>query len=275
MDALTRQFLVKVAYEPFQGTLMPPGASFSDPRGLGTTLGQHLQQYPGYRPGSAEFNQYIAQNKFSPSYGQGLYTLQQRMLGVAQDPKAVQGMMQGQAPDLSPVYGDIGAAQFPAQSWSDWGKGVAATAAGYIPGSYGDAARAAMQQAKAQATSGVQQGVMGSLDRNSPFVRRMMSEAGTTYLGGKINDWTSGMGSFGRSLRGLGQFMLGVGSRMPGYESLVNTGIDWFGPKNMNQFFPATAQPQAQKQGSARAYSHYVSVYRNNQIEVLSPWTRR
>lgn len=269
MDALTKQLLVKIANQPFQGTLMPRGGSFSDPHAIGRNLGRDIQQFPGYAPGTPQFNQYVQQQKFSPQYGQGLYSMQQRMLGVAQDPRAVQGMVQGQMPDMSSVYGDIGAAQFPSSSWSDWGKGLVADASRHLPGPMGTMANAAMQSAEANARQGIQQGVMGSLDRNSPFVQRMMSQAGTTYLGNKINDWTSGMGSFGRGLRGLGQFMLGVGSRMPGYETLMNKGVDWFGPQNMNNMFPAT------KTSSASPYSHYRVIVSDCGTEVLSPWNHR
>ena len=126
--------------------------------------------------------------------------------------------------------------------------------------------------------------MMSSLDRNSPFVRRMMANAGTTYMGNKIDDWTSGMGGFGRGLRGAGHFMLGLLSRMPGYEYLVNKGVDWFGP-DMSRYFPATKKSAylgpalpahaAAKAASVSPYSHYRSVRIGPGVEVLSPWNRR
>jgi len=110
----------------------------------------------------------------------------------------------------------------------------------------------------------------------------MMSEAGTTFMSNKIDDWSKRIGgSWGHQLGGLGQFLLGLFSKMPGYQTIVNKGIDWFGPKNLSQYFPATpgAQPAPAQlpapQKAASAYSYYRTVYRHNEIEVLSPWNHR
>lgn len=313
MDNFTKQLMVKIADGSFQGTLMPPGSDLSDPSGLGRNLGRDIQQFPGYTPGTRQFNEYIQQNQFSPEYGQGLYTMQQRMLGLAQSPQAVQSFAQGQIPDMSSIYGDIGEAQFPSTGVMDSAGRLLAGASQYVP-SWALPAWAsptAIDAAKARVRQGVQQGVMGSLDRNSPFVQRMMANAGTTYLSNKIDDWSRSLGgSWGHQLGGLGQFLLGLGSRIPGYETLMNKGIDFFGPQNLNQYFPATAgyQQQQPKQIAGPAnptppqqpaaptaptatgptppqqstvkrnsapYTHYHVVYQSKGFEVLSPWNHR
>lgn len=272
MDYLTRSFLTKLANQQFQGSLLPPGQDvLSNPQQLGSVLGQHLQQYPGYAPGTPQFGQYVAQQKFTPEYAQGLYNMQQRMLGMAQDPAAVRTMGAGQMPDLQPLMQGVGAQQFLPNTWGQSAKnvGMGLLAQGANLAGYGPQVNAMMAARQAQAQSGVQQGLMGSLDRNSPFARRMLAQMGTTYLGNKIDDWTSGLGTFGRGLRGAGHFLTGLLSRIPGYETMMNKGIDWFGP-DLSKVFP-----QQQKQSSVSPYSHYTSIRTRCGTEVLSPWILR
>lgn len=269
MDQLTKSFLTKIANQEFQGNLLPPGQSaLKDPEGLGSQLGRHLQTFPGFVPGTDEFNKYISEKNFTPEYGQGLYNMQQRFLGMAQDPRAVRNMALGRMPDFTPITRGIGYGQFLPNTFGQSVKNVGISALD-LAGRYAglgpqiDATRAALE---AQTKSRIQAGLMGSLDRNSPFARNMLARMGTTHIGNKIDDWTSGMGTFGRGLRGAGHFLTGVLSKAPGYETIMNKGIDWFGP-DLSKVFPKTA--------SVSPYAHYSRIRTSCGTEVLSPWNRR
>ena len=303
MDQSTRQLLRKVANSQFpqNANLMGPGMNLAaDPTAYGFQLGQHVQNYPGYSPGSPEATEWARQNQWSPEFVRGVYALQQRGLGAASDPNFLRTMASGSTPNWGQLTAGIDPSQVvnTEQLATSAPGAVAQGAAGkalkyfssWLP--QNSTAATALQQTAANMTQGIvdrfqpqaQQGFISSLDRNSPFVRRMMANAGTTYMGNKIDDWTSGMGGFGRGLRGAGHFMLGLLSRMPGYEYLVNKGVDWFGP-DMSRYFPATKKSAylgpalpahaAAKAASVSPYSHYRSVRIGPGVEVLSPWNRR
>jgi hypothetical protein len=295
MDPLLKQFLIKQAYTPpaFQGSLMPPNVSPTDTQAWGSALSKDLQAYGHLRPGSAEYNQAIKTRGFSPEYMQGLSSLGQRALQMSQDPAAVRGFASG---NFSPYAGQLLQGIDPVQAVGGYAnaarlgagptlQGVAAgatrlnanpfatTASGqWDPFGLRSGAQLGTvvgQSAANQQFSQMPQAIMGSLDRNSPLVRSLMANAATTHMSNKIDDWTSGMGSFGRQLRGLGQFLLGMGSRMPGYEFIANKAIDWFGP-DMSGVFG--------KQSSlalAAPYSHYKVIKTQCGSEVLTPWNHR
>ncbi len=284
MDPLVKQFLTKMANTDFQGNLVYPDMDFQDPQSWGSRWSQDVQAYGHLQPGSAEYNAAMKERGYSPEYMQGVTSLGQRALTQAQNPEFVRGISSGQAPN----FGELTAGIDPVQALGGYtnaaiaampsiGRGLAAGAtqlnanpldlfglrnAATFGGAIGTANAAAMG-------SQIQQGALGQLDRNSPLVRQLMSNAATTHAANKIDDWTSGMGSFGRGLRGLGHFLLGMGTRLPGYETLTNKLIDWFGPDTSKYF--------AKRSSIAlpAPYSHYTSVRTPCGIEVLTPWTRR
>ena len=104
-----------------------------------------------------------------------------------------------------------------------------------------------------------------NLDPNSPFVRRLKAQGATTYASNRINNWTAGlgMGSFGKGLNSVLQFLLRMASRTPGYSTVANWAANRFMPqKQSNHILPPP-------------YAHYRSVARlPDGSEVLSPWNR-
>jgi len=285
MDPLVKQFLTKMANTDFQGNLVYPDMNFQDPQSWGSRWAQDVQAYGHLRPGSAEYNAAMRAQGYSPEYMQGLTSLGQRVLTQAQDPDTIRALAAGQNPN----FGQLTTGIDPAQALGGYrntataimpsiGRGLSAGAeqlnlnpfdlfglrnAAAVGGAAGIADASNMR-------SQIQQGAMGQLDRNSPLMRQFMSNAATTYAANKIDDWTSGMGSFGRQLRGLGHFMLGMGSRIPGYETFSNKLVDWFGPDmSNNPYFKRSSM------ALPAPYSHYTSVRTPCGIEVLTPWTRR
>jgi len=281
MDPLVRQFLTKMANTDFQGDLVYPDMNFQDPQSWGSRWAQDVQAYGHLRPGSAEYNAAMQAQGYSPAYMQGLTSLGQRALAQAQDPDAVRALASGQAPNfgqlitgINPIqalggYRNTATAIMPSVQ-----KGLTAGAKQLNANSFNLFNAAAFGGGAVEAdlsntVSQIMQRAKGQLDRNSPLMRQFMSNAATTYAANKIDDWTSGMGSFGRGLRGLGHFLLGMGSRLPGYETFSNKLVDWFGPDMSNYFTKRSSM------ALPAPYSHYASVRIPCGTEVLTPWIRR
>lgn len=284
MDPLVKQFLTKMANTDFQGNLVYPDMNFQDPQSWGSRWAQDVQAYGHLRPGSAEYNAAMRAQGYSPEYMQGLTSLGQIALTQAQDPDTIRALASGQNPNfrqlttgIDPVQALGGYTNTAIAAMPSIGRGLAAGATQLNANPFDlfglrNAATfgGAVGTANAIGTgSQIQQGAMGQLDRNSPLMRQLMSNAATTYAANKIDDWTSGMGSFGRGLRGLGHFLLGMGSRLPGYETFSNKLVDWFGP-DMSKYFAKRSS-----MALPAPYSHYTSVRTPCGIEVLTPWTRR
>ena len=284
MDPLVKQFLTKMANTDFQGDLVYPNMNFQDPQSWGSRWAQDVQAYGHLRPGSAEYNAAMRAQGYTPQYMQGLTSLGQRALAQAQDPDVVRALASGQAPNFGQLTTGIDRAQALGGLSNAFTALLPSAQKGLIAGAkhlnanpfdlFGLRNAAASTAATGLADglnieSQIMQGAQRQLDRNSPLVRQFMSNAATTYAGNKINDWTSGMGSFGRGLRGLGHFMLGMGSRLPGYETFSNKLVDWFGP-DMSKYFGKRSS-----MALPAPYSHYSSVRISCGTEVLTPWIRR
>jgi len=284
MDPLVKQFLTKMANTDFQGNLVFPGMNFQDPQSWGSRWAQDVQAYGHLRPGSAEYNAAMRAQGYSPEYMQGLTSLGQRALAQAQDPDAIRALASGQNPN----FGQLTTGIDPVQALGGYtnaaravvplalgGLSVGATQLNADPmKGFGIPGAISLGKAVASGTAAnmvpqIQRGAMGQLDRNSPLTRQWVSNAATTYAGNKIDDWTSGMGSFGRGLRGLGHFMLGMGTRLPGYETFSNKLVDWFGPDTSRYFAKRSSM------ALPAPYSHYISVRTPCGIKALTPWTRR
>lgn len=335
MDQLTKQFLVKVAdgFTPmpaFQGNIrdMAIGnVGRGGWSGVGAQFGTDIQSGLYATPGSPEFNQEMQARKWSPEYANAVNSMRQRVMSMSQDPQALRDMMSGNF-NFSSLGGDINADQLlgispaPAQQQAanqGWVQGLVnrgtQALTGRTPEQLGqlapfipalgaqESARALMNpdQYKAMARSQAIGGLTGSLNWDSPLVARARTNLGTQFLHNKVDDWTRNWtGGFGSGIRGFGHALIGLLSKIPGYQYLLNKGIDWFGPQNLRSYFPATpgqtlpapaaapaaapkatpvpqpapAAPGAVKKSSA-PYSHYHVVYRSRGIEVLSPWNHR
>jgi hypothetical protein len=274
MDNLTKQFLVKIAYTPapFQGQVVAPGAAGMTPEQMGAGFGQDVQTYGHLTPGTVEYNDVLRQKGYTPEYMRGVTSMGQRMLGAADSPEFINQVASGQ-----PNFQQLSSGINPYEALGG-AKGVA----NLVLRNPSLAFNLATANGRNQLMGQFQRGMAGSLNRQSPLAQKALSRAGTTFMSNKLDDWSKRIGgSWGHQLGGLGQFLLGLFSKMPGYQTIVNKGIDWFGPKNLSQYFPATpgAQPAPAQlpapQKTASAYSYYRTVYRHNEIEVLSPWNHR
>ena len=300
MDNTTKQFLVKLAYTPapFHGGLYHSGYQGLPAAQQATNVSRDIQNYGHLAPGSAEYNQAMTAGKFSPQYMQGLTSAGQRALSAADDPRFVAGMQDGTA-DLSSLYSDID----PVQAMGGSLAAARSAGVGNIAGAAGDVAGkglAALRQDPMGATlnalqnpldtarqgfndfkgnlanrvaPGVKDSLRQSIDFNSPLMRQVKSRGATTYMGNKIDSMTSGMGGFGKNLKGFLHFLLGMGSRIPGYETLTNKVMDWTGVTDKMR--GGLVKPAFAKLASASPYANYRVIHRTATAEILSPWNRR
>lgn len=300
MDNTTKQFLVKLAYTPapFQGGLYHSGYQGLPAAQQATNVSRDIQNYGHLSPGSAEYNQAMTAGKFSPQYMQGISSMGQRVLGAADDPRFVSGLQDGTA-DISSLTSDID----PVQAMGGSLAAARSAGVGNIAGAAGDVAEkgfAALRQdpwgaarnaflhpvdTLTQASTdikgnladrvapGLKDSLRQSVDFNSPLMRKARSRGATTYMGNKIDSMTSGMGGFGKNLKGFLHFLLGMGSRIPGYETLTNKVMDWTGVTDKMR--AGLVKPAFAKLASASPYANYRVIHRTATAEILSPWNRR
>lgn len=287
MDYLTKQLLVKVAYQaiPFQGNLGQAVDFSQSPEQWGQRLGQDVQAYGHLRPGTPEYQQAMQEHKFSPEYMQGLSSMGARISSMASDPDVIDRFAAGQAGNLG---AELAQGVDPLAAVGGWKR---------LPELAMKNPSLAWQLKNQAGRSGIQgditKGLMGSLNRQSPLMQQALARAGTGMMSRKIDNWSKSIGGhLGHMLGGGGQFLLGLLSKIPGYQTLLNKGLEWFGP-DISRYFPATPgqqpapapaaapqlpAPQQPVQGMQKAnsaYSHYRMVYSRNGIEVLSPWNHR
>lgn len=297
MDSLLKQFLIKqanttVPMPAFQGHLLPAGVNPADTGAWGSALARDLQEVGHLQPNSPEYLRIMQERGYDPEYMQGLTSMGQRAMALAQNPNAVRGFAAG---NYDPYTSQMGQGIDPVQAVGGWWNAGKAVAPSLLTGAaigstqlnrnlFGTNAagqwnplglRDAWNAGTGAFQAGVQapatqlpQNVMRGLDRNSPFVRAFLANVATTHMGNKIDDWTSGRGSFGRQLRGMGHFLLGAGSKLPGYEYIANKAIDWLHPEVGAMF--------GKKSASIRPtpYSHYRVIRTKCGSEILTPWNR-
>ena len=295
MDNITKQFLVKLA--------SPPNLYHAGYQGLpaaqqATNVSRDIQNYGHLASGSAAYNQAMNDGKFSPQYMQGISAMGQRVLGAADDPRFVSGLQDGTA-DISSLTSDIDPVQAmggPLAAARSAGIGNITGAAGDVfaqraealkkdpKGAIWNAIRHPVDYAMQGLTDlqgnlvnrvapGLKDSLRQSIDFNSPLMRQAKSRGATTYMGNKIDSMTSGMGGFGKNLRGFLHFLLGMGSRIPGYETLTNKVMDWTGVTDKMR--AGLVKPAFAKLASASPYANYRVIHRTATAEILSPWNRR
>ena len=81
---------------------------------------------------------------------------------------------------------------------------------------------------KNQITEAAQGEVM---NRDNPFVRNLLAQASVPYMEGRFKDWFGDETALGRGAQSIGNLIMGLLSKIPGYETIVNKGIDWFNPE--------------------------------------------
>jgi len=70
-------------------------------------------------------------------------------------------------------------------------------------------------------------GMASGYDRNNPFVQKLMANAATGYLRNRINEYLPTSSPWSHGLNSISQLLLGLASKMPGYDYLANKFIDW------------------------------------------------
>ena len=278
MDNITRQFLVKIASVaaplPLSGSSYNPAYSgLSDENYKAKVMGDvqtvgHLSQADP---------EWVTKTKgWDPDYSQYVSSVGRRFQGAADDPEFVNNLSQGKA-DFTPLLAGTGS-----ESMSKWDKTkYLASQALSSPWQPSQNALAGKNPVPAPTGTNSATGAMGAnIDLNSPLMRNLKARGATTYMSNKIDSMTAGMGSFGSGLRGFLNFLLGMGSKIPGYETLANKVMDWTGQtgKMQNALTPSAAVPQ--KVAFAllplnRLYEHYHVVHKQGNTEVLSLWNQR
>jgi hypothetical protein len=100
-----------------------------------------------------------------------------------------------------------------------------------------------------QAGAQVMQGFGRGINTNSPLARRLIAAGATGYLKNKINEWAPRTSAMGRGFNSIGNFLLGLVSMMPGYESITN----WLANRDFMFGKELRALPgQIQNAGAAR-----------------------
>lgn len=307
MDKAISQLLTKMAYTPakFQGQLYHSGYSTQDPEEYANSVSRDVQQYGQLTPGSYTYNQVMKQKGFSPEYMQGLTSVGGRVLGAAADPKFVAGMQSGTA-DLSNLYSDID----PVQAMGGYGNVASYAAMNPI-----EAAKAGWKAFTGTTPAygqDIAKSVVSNLDYNSPLMRQAKERGATSYLQNAIQGLGQNWGQFGSGLRGVLSFLLGMGSKIPGYGYLANKLVDFAGGQNQfnqarGQFAQAPALPPQAippstqvgasvlpgfvnanpgvgaisalsglfKRSSHQPYSNYKVTRTRCGTEVLTPWNPR
>lgn len=306
MDNAITQLLVKMAYTPpkFQGQLYHSGYATQDPAEYAKSVSSDVQQYGQLTPGSYAYNRVMKEKGFSPEYMQGLTSVGGRVLGAAADPAFVAQMQSGKA-DLSNLYSDID----PVQAMGGYGNVARYAAMNPI-----EAAKAGWKAFTGTAPAygqDIAKSVVSNLDYNSPLMRQAKERGATSYIQNAIQGLGQNWGRFGSGLRGVLSFLLGMGSRIPGYGYLANKLVDLAGGQQQfegarQQFAQAPAiPPQAispatqvgarvgpflanpgagiidaasglfRKSSSSSPYAHYKSVKTRCGAEVLTPWNPR
>lgn len=280
MDNITRQFLVKVAnpVAPLTGTAYNSGYTGLSPADYQSKVMSDVQNYGHLSQASPEWA--TASKGWDPNYREYVGSIGRRFQDAADSPEFVSNLSQGKA-DFQPLLAGMGSQSMSA---SEKAKYMARQGVNvlnpFLPAQ-------ALQAGKNMVTAATGAGVGGNLgavgkniDLNSPLMRNLKARGATTYMSNKIDSMTSGMGSFGSGLRGFLNFLLGMGSKIPGYETLANKVMDWTGQtaKMQNALTPNAAVPQKAAFAllpSNRLYAHYHVVHKQGNTEVLSLWNQR
>lgn len=275
MDSITRQFLVKVAYtaEPLAGSAYNSRYAGLSPADYQSKVMSDVQNYGHLSQASPEWAR--ASKGWDPNYAEHVRSIGRRFQGAADSPTFVNNLSQGKA-DFKPLVAGTG---LESMSYPERAKYLAHQGAkALLPGQAVPVIRDMFNAATG--TGGGVDAMGKNVDLNSPLMRNLKARGATSYMSNKIDSMTSGMGSFGSGLRGFLNFLLGMGSKIPGYETLANKVMDWTGQtaKMQNALTPNAAVPQKAAFAllpSNRLYAHYHVVHKQGNTEVLSLWNQR
>lgn len=69
------------------------------------------------------------------------------------------------------------------------------------------------------------------MTRDNPYVRNLLAQASVPYMENKFKQWFGDETAIGRGAQSIGNLIMGLLSKIPGYETIVNKGVDWFNPE--------------------------------------------
>jgi hypothetical protein len=268
MNDFVRQLLVKMAYTPapLSGSLWNPQYSSVAPEQYARRVSNDIQTYGHLAPGSNEYNLTMKSQGFSPEYMQGITSAGQRLLSATGNPEFVKSY-RARTTSLKDLYSDL---DFTGKMIKDrigkWNflkytlSNPVDSAAAYLkersnPGQFGRTLEA-------------------NIDMNSPLARAAKTKGFTTYLDSKIQGLSDKFGGgFGNNLGGALRFLLGLITKIPGYNTLANKLVDWDDLKAL----PATARVKANsyKFIAGSPYSQYRTIRTRCGSEVMTLWNRQ
>lgn len=268
MDDLVRQLMVKMAYTPapLRGNLYNPAYRTASPEEYGQMVSRDIQTYGHLAPGSEEYNLAMQRQGFTPEYMQGISSAGQRLLSAAGNPEFVRGMQAGTA-NVGDLYSDLKSPTAALGGWKNTGK--------YLLSNPIDSARAAYREYAEPGQFG--RALASNVSMDSPLARAAKAKGVTTYLNSKIQDLSNRFGGgFGKNIGGALSFLLGLITKVPGYDMLANKLVDWTGagrPKALPAAAPVKAGSHRLIAGSP--YSHYRTIRTRCGSEVLTLWNRQ
>lgn len=275
-------FLAKVAQEatPFKMEFDASNVDLSNPKAYGEAMGKNFGEW-GHRVDTPEFAQweqtnpvdarnvrqqaaFAAERARNPS---AQYTPQFNVTNAPGWTRGVDALGKGVVDEYSKAWD---------AAWKD---GLSPTNAWSAAKQFGtnvyDRASQLWNAAdpnspeRKQIQDQIQSGFYGSLDRNSPAMRHYTTQGATNYMSNKFKDWTKNWGSFGGGVNSILQFLLGLLSRAPGYETVTNWAANTFGGRDM---FGA---PKTASFALPAPYSHYRRVATMPcGAEVLERWNQ-
>jgi hypothetical protein len=240
-----------------QQAAAPAGIAFNpqNPAAYGTTMGQGFNTAAMYDVNSPQAAQYMQQTGATPQQYGALRAAAQRMRE-----QVLQAARQGQMPSFGTVN------QAAAQQEASGAAGQAATSG--IP-SAADTFNAALDRQKQQITGTIADAAKTQImTRDNPYIRQLLAEASVPYMENKFKNWFGDETALGRGAQSIGNLIVGLLSKIPGYEWAVNKGVDMFNPELLSSLGIKTSSHRLP------AYGHYVVVGRVAGNDILSRVTR-
>lgn len=106
------------------------------------------------------------------------------------------------------------------------------------------------------------------MTRDNPYIRQLLAEASVPYMENKFKTWFGDDTALGRGAQSIGNLLVGLLSKVPGYEWAVNKGVDMFNPELLSSLGIKTSSHRLP------AYGHYVIVGKVAGNDILSRVTR-
>ena len=126
-----------------------------------------------------------------------------------------------------------------------------------------------LDKAKQQITGTITDAAKNEImTRDNPYIRQLLAEASVPYMENKFKSWFGDETALGRGAQSIGNLIIGLLSKVPGYEWAVNKGVDMFNPELLSSLGIKTSSHRLP------AYGHYVIVGKVAGNDILSRVTR-